>query len=471
MTRRIAIAILLTVWATLIAAGATAYLTTRAVMLADLDQGLMARALALPQMADDNGRVVVPVAAARGGDRYIIRDDLGRTVGRPTSSPAEPSPPRLLRAAFARLSDGSRVRTVTLRVAARPLEGGDLAPATISYSGSAAQFDRLLGSLRWALSAVCIVGGALAAAVAWLVARRSLRPLRSTADVVGTIDEAHLSRRIDSRGLPTELVPVAERLNEMLSRLQESVQKRKHFMADASHELRTPVAALLTALEVALRRPREAPAYRETLETCLAEAQLLQRLVETLLTQVRSELSSDREYPTEQVNASVLLNECATAIRPLAEARSIELQVASPPQLPLRTQPDRMRSILLNLLGNSVEHNRDGGIVQASAEQDGGSVVIRIRDNGPGIAGEHIDHVFDPFYRADSARSSGHLGLGLFLVKTHVQQLGGSCRVDTKPGAGTAFEVRLPGVVEDPSAAATDLGRKMHTSESISGVG
>jgi signal transduction histidine kinase len=267
MTRRIAMAILLTVWATLVAGGAAVYLTARSVLLADLDASLVARAMSLPQVVDDAGHRVTPVDTARQGDRYLVRSDKGRTIARPTTAGAPG--PQLLRAAFVTLPDGQRVRSVTLKAMAQPVEGGDTLPVSITYSGPTEQFDTLLRRLAWALVATGAAGGVLAAAIARAVAVRALAPLRATAEVVGSIDDRNLDRRVNQDDLPAELMPVAVRLNDMLARLEDSQRHRQQFLADASHELRTPVAALLASIEVALRRDRDSQSYRQTLESCL----------------------------------------------------------------------------------------------------------------------------------------------------------------------------------------------------------
>jgi signal transduction histidine kinase len=450
MTRRITVAILVTVWAILLAGGVVAYLTTRAVLLANLDESLVARAATLPQLVDDRGHTLAPASAVRADDRYIVRNEVGQTMGRPTTAAAFDAAPVLLHASFASMPGGSRMRTVTLRAMGRAVSGGDLIPVTVTFSGSAAEFDRLLDRLAWALGTAGVAGAVLSAWIARIVAIRCLRPLHAAAAVVGTIDEGSLDRRIDHRNLPPELVPVAGRVNEMLARLEDGLRRRRQFTADASHELRTPVAALVTAIEVALRRERDPAQYRAALETCLADAHLLQRLVETLLVQVKSEIPSAQQ-PSEIVEVAAMVQECVTALSPLAEQRSIGIDSEVPRDLLISSQPDRLRSILMNLLGNAIEHNCAGGSVRISAESIDGVLRLEIRDTGPGIAAEHLKHLFEPFYRADAAhRASAHLGLGLYLVRTHTRVLGGSCDVRSEVGRGATFEVRLPGLVQPP---------------------
>src|SRR5688572_12182495 len=239
-----------------------------------------------------------------------------------------------------------------------------------------------------------LAGGVIAAVLARVVATTSLLPLRSTAEVIGTIDDRTLDRRIDSTKLPPELVPMAEKLNGMLERLETARQQRQLFIADASHELRTPVAALMSALELATRRPRDAAYYRQLVEECLVDARHLRRLVEALMTQMKSERPGHAQ-DWETVDLGRLIAECVTIVAPLAEKNSVRLSGPSEPVGSIRTQPTRLRSVLINLIANAVEHNRAGGSVDVTFEQLPDTVEIAVRDTGEGIAPEHLPHLFE----------------------------------------------------------------------------
>ena len=248
---------------------------------------------------------------------------------------------------------------------------------------------------------------------------------------------------------------MARRLNEMLQRLEEAFAQRRQFLADASHELRTPVAALMMGLEVALARPRDAEAYRRVLREALADAGQLRTLVETLMEHVRSERFAHDE-PAHEADVSALLDECAAVAENLGRVKGVTVRRLYPPGLRLATQPARLRSVVMNLLANAVEyHHRPGGTVELSAAGDVQRLEVQVRDDGPGIPEDLLPRVFEPFSRGDTSRArdsragappadAAHLGLGLFLVRTHVAALGGNCTVESRVGSGTTFRLTLP---------------------------
>ena len=440
MTRRIALAILLTVWTTLLLGGVVVYMTTRAVLLADLDAHLLARATSIPELRGDD------LAVAHPDDRYIVRSETGRTIARAPAGEATAAQPRIVSANFTTLPGEPRRRTITISTAVAADEADQQpSPVTIVYSGSAEGLDRVLNSLAAALLLLGLVGGAGGAAIAVAVARAALRPVHGVSAVIGDINELHLDRRIEAEKLPPELQPIAGRINEMLKRLEIAFKQRKQFLADAAHELRTPIAALMTTLELAVRRERSAEELRRSVEECLADAQLLKQLTEVLLEHARNERPAHAE-PHQRFDASSLLHECSRMLEPLAQARQTTIQRHIEEPLRVVGSPARLRSIVLNLMSNAVEHSPESSHVELEARLERGDLVVRVRDNGPGIAAAHLPHLFEPFYRADMARSHGdsHLGLGLFLVQSHVRAMGGRCEVASEAGRGSEFTVVLP---------------------------
>lgn len=451
MTRRIALAILLTVWAVLVAGCVVAYVTVRWALIDQLDRSLVNKASALPELARVRVRAGMATRPTRPApaddsprlDRYMIQAENGPIVSPPAGGMVL-SHVELLGGSFSQLADGTPLRNVVVRGEARLPEEGSMG-VTVFYWSDASHLFRLLNRLAVAFWTFGLGAGLLAALVASRVSRAALRPLHDTADVIGEISPRNLDRRIKAERLPPELVPVATRLNEMLDRIERAYVQRHQFLADASHELRTPVAALVTTMEVSLRHPRQAEAYRATLESCLSDARLLRKLVERLMEQCRAdELSHDEAV--EEVDLAPLLGQCAQQASVLARENGVEVRRAIPDSVRVKTQPQRVRSIIGNLLSNAVEYNHPGGKVELSVHPNGHFIQFTVRDTGPGIAPEHLPHLFEPFYRADRARSvqPGHLGLGLSLVKSHVAALGGEVRVESTVGEGTAFHVALP---------------------------
>jgi two-component system OmpR family sensor kinase len=434
MRRRIAITILLTVLTAIVCAGAAAWFAARAVLLAELDQSIIGRAMSLPSVSGkDRSEIVQP------GDRFIVQGGLGQTLGRPMPASAAAPAYQVTDAAFIRLPEGS-YRRLTLRLPAEGLQ----APTTIVYSGPAAEFDRVLRRLALMLIVCGAAGAVIAAAVAARLARVALRPLDEAAAAIGTVNETNLDRRVDQNFLPPELRPMARQLNRMLGRLQTAFEQRRRFVADASHELRTPTAAMITTMEVALRRPRSAPELEEALGICLTEARHMRQLVQALLRQVRADGESVAEDVSD-FDASELVTQCANLAQSLAREKQILLVDDVNGALPVRAEASRLRSVVMNLLSNAIEYNKSGGSVEVSARLQGTSAEIRVKDDGPGISPEDLPNLFQPFYRAGKSRQSdGHLGLGLFLVESHVKAMGGECRVESQLGQGTTFCVRMP---------------------------
>ncbi|HET6246871.1 MAG TPA: HAMP domain-containing sensor histidine kinase [Tepidisphaeraceae bacterium] len=449
MTRRLSILILLLVWAALIAGGAVAYLTCRTVLLADLDAALLRRARALPEVAQT--AEAAPPLEESAGDRYVVANHFNQTQARMADGDSS-ARPVVLHSALAVLGDGSFVRTLTLRFTPRDGRGF----ITVVYSGSAQRMADLLSRLAWGLTLFGIVAGIIAAGLAVAVSRAALRPLRVTADAINAIDEQKLEQRLDAASLPMELQPVARQINAALDRIQSVFEGRKQFLADVSHELRTPVAALLTTLEVTLRRPREAGELTRALRTCMSDAKMLHQLILALLEHARGEVAGLSDG-VEIFDAAALFRQCVDVALGLSLERKISLRLDLPDELMVRTQPQRLRGIVMNLLGNAVEHNRTGGSVELAAHAEEGALAFSVRDTGPGIAAPDLPDVFQPFYRAknsrntaDSGVNSPHLGLGLFLVDSHIKALGGKCEVQSEVGVGTTISVHLPGAIAAP---------------------
>jgi heavy metal sensor kinase len=278
----------------------------------------------------------------------------------------------------------------------------------------------------------------------WLVPV-ALSPLRRLSEAVSRVSPRDFRLQFDEPRLPYELNPIVDRLTQTLDMLQRAFAREKQAAADISHELRTPLAALLTTTEVALRKPRSAERYREALTDCRATGERMSQLVERLLALARLDAHVDALRPRD-VDVSALTEQCAALVRPLAEARGLELRVHRNGPVVLKTDPDKLREVVNNLLHNAIEYNKPHGSVDVAVERENGHMRIEVRDTGIGIPPAAREHIFERFFRADPSRQADgmHAGLGLAIVKGYVDLMGGKIDVESRVGEGSTFRVELP---------------------------
>lgn len=304
---------------------------------------------------------------------------------------------------------------------------------------------RALHDLRQRLITFCglttlgvLVGGLV---LIWM----KLAPLHRLSEAVSRVNEKDFNLRIDPRSLPSELQPVAQRLRRALEQLSDAFAREKQSAQNISHDLRTPLAALTTTIEVALKKERSPAEYREFLEDCQLSAVQMSHLVERLLALAKIDAGASPARP-RPIDLVEVAQHAADVVRPLAKARDIALSLHTPRELPMIADADKMGEVLTNLLHNAVDYNRDSGRIDLSVRRLENAVVLSVADTGVGIRPEDRAHLFDRFYRADKSRSgdSPHCGLGLAIVKSYVELMGGTISVDSELGAGSTFTIRLP---------------------------
>lgn len=284
----------------------------------------------------------------------------------------------------------------------------------------------------------CLLGSS------WLI-RRGLKPLNALSDAVSRVSEKDFQLAVRREELSTELQPIHERIAATLEQLKSAFEREKQAVADISHELRTPVASLLATIDVALRKPRTAEQYHQTLSDCRAITRQLGQLVEKVMTLAYLDAGQTKVTP-QKVEAVEVAGTCANVIRPLAEAHGLSFTMKADRPVVLETDPDKLREVLTNLLHNAIEYNRPGGRVELNVLSDPVGVHFNIRDTGIGMTPEVREKIFERFYRADPSRTATgvHAGLGLAIVKEYVDRLGGTIDVESEPDVGTTFRVTLP---------------------------
>lgn len=278
----------------------------------------------------------------------------------------------------------------------------------------------------------------------WWLAGRAIRPIDQISATASLISAGNLSERINVAEADNELGRLAGVLNSTFARLEAAFAQQKQFTADASHELRTPLAVLITEAQTTLARQRNADEYRDTVEKCLAAAQEMRRLVESLLELARFDAGHET-IKHEVFDLSLVARECVDLVRPLAAERGVRIHSELSP-VEYMGEREPLAHVISNLLANAIYYNKPDGEVRISTKSLPGAIILTISDTGIGIAPEHLPRVFDRFYRADPARSNaeGHAGLGLAISKAIVEVHGGRIDITSQLGVGSTFTVQLP---------------------------
>jgi len=347
-------------------------------------------------------------------------------------------------------ADGRAMRVVALRFTARSdagdsRRGGPVVTEKLILvmARDATALHRelgVLGALLWGLSGAT---AAVAVGAAAVVVRRGLSPLEAVAGEIARIAPDDLGARVASAGMPNELRVVTEQLNALLGRLEEAFARERRFTADAAHELRTPLAGIRAAIEVALTRPRDAGAYRAVLGECLGILTRMQSLVAGLLMLARLDagqtgLDADDVRPVEMVEA------WRDRIMDRLSGKGVVFECEAPPQIVCRANRQMLTMVLGNVLDNAAEYVNEGGSIHVAVRTAGRSVEIEVANAGSRLTDEQVAHVFERFWRADAARGDGHTGLGLSLVKEAVEAMGGSVSASTRGGGVFAVILVLP---------------------------
>ncbi len=278
---------------------------------------------------------------------------------------------------------------------------------------------------------------------AWLLGR-ALRPIQSISAAAERIAGGALHERISEQSAAEEMAGLIAVLNRSFDRLEELIASQRRFTADAAHELRTPLTVLLTEMELALARERSGEEYRETLQVCARASERMEGLIDSLLMLARLDEGAGG-MQAAPCDLHEIARDAVEALRPLSRQAGVQLDLEGEPA---RCSGDArlLGQIATNLIGNALRHNQSGGWARVSTGSDAQGVWLSVADNGPGIAAKDLPHLFERFYRADASRSrhSGGAGLGLAISQKLAALHGGKITVESKPGEGCVFTLRLP---------------------------
>jgi len=285
-----------------------------------------------------------------------------------------------------------------------------------------------------------------AAAGGYWISTRALAPVDQIAQTARTISAQNLSSRLVVPKTGDELQRLSETLNGMLERLEAAFKKITQFTADASHELRTPVAVMRTRAELSLRKARSAEEYRDVIAEVLTELEKTSGLIEQLMFLARADSGAETLHFTNTNVAEVLREACHQGSA-LAEAKQIGFQERiSGDSMWIQGDATSLRRLFLILIDNAVKYTPANGQVEVSLQRNDGYAVAQVRDTGIGIAEADLPNVFERFYRADKARTreSGGVGLGLSIGRWITEVHAGTIEVHSSPGRGSMFQIRLP---------------------------
>ena len=315
---------------------------------------------------------------------------------------------------------------------------------TVQVAMNRTSEEEVLAAYRRILWLALSASLAIAVVAGYLVARYSLRPVSRLAAIIADLSVARLHQRVADEAWPTELKPLASNFDQLLARLDESFARISRFSADIAHELRTPLHILQGEAQFALSKTRSNEEYRHCIESATEEHERLARMVDALLFLSRTE--QPESLPDKQLlNAASEIEAVCAFYQALADEQETTLIAGGSGTV--LADCDLLRRALGNLISNALRHTSSGGsIVVDVAPTHDQEVAIAVTDTGEGISADDLLHVFDRFYRADSARlrNGTGSGLGLAIVRSIMQLHSGSITLSSEPGRGTTATLKFP---------------------------
>jgi heavy metal sensor kinase len=443
------------------------YLALRVALHRELDETLRNGALLIADglQLDDQGHLVAASGQVSSTKRreeeriWRVLDASGRAVAQTVAHEMEFQP--IERGTLeAALAGRDAFQTValeeeSLRVYTTPVHQQGRVVGVVQVGLSLEDVTETLDTVLWILRLSLPLTLVAASVGGYFLADRALRPVDRITRTVQSITASDLSRRLNFDLPDDELGRLADTLDAMIARLDAAFRRQRSFTADASHELRTPLTVIKGDLSVALGRPRDVDYYHGVLTEVDEEVDQMSRLVDRLLSLARAD-AEGIAINRETVDLGILLTDVVAQVRPLAGAKGLELTSQIETNLTARVDPDVVTQIVLNLLDNAIKYTPAGRVrlgahrtVQKSSGpnvHDTHELQIAVSDEGPGISGEHLPHIFERFYRVDRARSRelGGAGLGMSIARELARAHGGDITVRSVLGEGSTFTVHLP---------------------------
>ena len=432
------------------------------------DAGLHGRAMsiaALVRYSEDEHPTLIfeddlvpPPVEKQHPDLYQVTTGDGRVLARSPNWPLDlQAIPKKDRQHANFAVDGIRYRAVRLENVPVLDREGD-APSTdvltVTYAAPTDQMTRAI-----AHAAIYIAAGSgllllVTVALAVLGLRRGLRPLAELATSAASVNTSNWKLNPSEAAVSTtELAPLTQAMTAMLDGLHRAFTQQREFLANAAHELKTPVAILKSTLQSLLQRPRAAEEYRAGLEQALDDMARLEQLMHSMLRLARAEqwAAGSTRRDLEAVEVAATCESALERLAPVARERGVTIHFASNGPMPMRADADDLELVWSNLLENAIRFSPAGGNVQLRVRANGQRGYIEVEDEGPGIPQSELAHLFERFHRSDSsrARNTGGYGLGLAISKALIEAYGGTITPASRPGQGMRMVVEVP--LENPA--------------------
>jgi len=287
------------------------------------------------------------------------------------------------------------------------------------------------------LSILLLCGGG------FLIIRYSLKPLAAFSLKITGITHKTMTARIDTSTEALELRGIADSFNKMLARLQKAFDAEQRLIADASHELKTPVAVIRAECDVTLQRDRGPEEYREALQSIRTTSKCMMQVIHEMLSLARLDSGLLEPPDISQVSVKACLDAVLGLVGSIAAERKVSIEMSCEEGLTVQGNESRLTEAFLAIIENAVKYSRIGDPVSITAKGNAGRVIIMVQDHGIGIARENWERIFERFYRGDEAREIEGTGLGLSIAKTVIESQGGEIRIESRPGEGTSVSILI----------------------------
>ncbi|UEP23672.1 heavy metal sensor histidine kinase [Burkholderia ambifaria] len=312
----------------------------------------------------------------------------------------------------------------------------------VALARTATDRQSLLESYRVDIWLAAALGALLVGALGYAVASRGLRPVESLGRQTSRIEAHNLNARLDARGGPVELHELATSVNRMLDRLERAFVRLSQFSSDLAHDMRTPLANVISSSQVTLSRARTTEEYEALIDSNIEECERLQRMIENMLFLARTD-NARQHLKTVELDAGAELRRLASYFQALADEAGVHLAVQG--EAPVVADATLFRRAVSNLASNALEHAQAGSTIELTVSTRPGYAVVEVTNRGVEIPPEQIERIFERFYRIDSSRhgAARNAGLGLAIVKSIIELHRGKVEVESRDGR-TTFALYFP---------------------------